>query len=98
MNVFLTSVGLESAVIQQRFMASLPHPAAELRVLFIPTAAQYADAIAVLPKCMDDLLLCGVPAENITVFDLHRGMPMRNLRASTPCICAAAPPRTCSNA
>ncbi len=37
-------------------------------------AAINADAIAVLPKCMNDLLKCGIPDENITVYDMHEGM------------------------
>lgn len=79
MNVLLTSAGLESEVIRRHFMASIPATMEKLRVLFIPTAAQSADAIAVLPKCMDDLLQCGIPALNITVFDLHRGMSLTEL-------------------
>ena len=79
MNVLLTSAGLEARDIQQHFMASMPVAMEKLRVLFIPTAAQSADAIAVLPKCMNDLLNCGIPAGNITVFDLHRNMTLAEL-------------------
>ena len=39
--------------------------------LFIPTAANTPDAIEVLPKCLNDLLKCGIPRENITVYDLY---------------------------
>lgn len=79
MNVLLTSAGLETEVIRQHFMKSMPASMEALRVLFIPTAAQSADAIAVLPACMDDLLQCGIPAKNITVFDLHKGMSLTEL-------------------
>ena len=51
-----------------------------LKALFIPTAANDADAIAVLPKCMNDLLNAGIPEKNIAVFDLHRNMPIEELR------------------
>ena len=33
-----------------------------------------------LPKCMNDLLKCGIPEENVTVFDLHRNMSLEELR------------------
>ena len=53
---------------------------ADTKALFIPTAAINADAIEVLPKCMNDLLKCGIPKDNISVFDLHRNMPIDELK------------------
>jgi hypothetical protein len=44
----------------------------ETKALFIPTAAINVGAIGVLPKCMNDLLKCGIREENITVYDLHQ--------------------------
>lgn len=49
-----------------------------VRALFIPTAAIDAGAIEVLPKCMNDLLKCGI--QNIKVYDLHAGMKTDELR------------------
>lgn len=72
--ILLTSAGLETNAIMQAFLRLLPRSAGCCRALFIPTAAIDADAIAVLPKCMDDLLRAGIPRENIAVFDLHRSM------------------------
>ena len=46
----------------------------EIKALFIPTAAIDSGAVGVLPKCMNDLLKCGIPSEKIIVFDLHRNM------------------------
>ena len=80
MRVLLTSAGLETVEIQKYFMDMIGKDMAFVKVLFIPTAAQDADAIAVLPKCMNDLLRCGIPAENISVFDLHRGMSIEELQ------------------
>lgn len=71
MNVLLTSCGLETPAITSVFLLMLPVPAAEARILFIPTAAIDPDAIEVLPKCLGDLLKIGVPRENIMVYDLH---------------------------
>lgn len=53
---------------------------AEVKALFIPTAAIDAGAIEVLPKCMNDLLKCGIQNKNIRVFDLHTGMELTELQ------------------
>ncbi len=74
MRVLLTSTGLETPEIQEYLIEMIGQDMASKRALFIPTAAIDADAIAVLPKCMNDLLRCGIPQENITVFDLHCGV------------------------
>ena len=80
MRVLLTSTGLETIEIQKYFIDMIGKDMELTKALFIPTAAQDADAIAVLPKCMNDLLRCGIPAKNISVFDLHRGMSIEELR------------------
>ena len=51
-----------------------------IRALFMPTAAIDAGAIEVLPKCLNDLLKCGILNENIKVYDLHVGMDIDELR------------------
>ena len=71
MNLLLTSCGLETNVIQQAFVEMINKPMSQVRALFIPTAANSPDAIEVLPKCLEDLLRCGVLRENICVYDLH---------------------------
>lgn len=81
MRVMLTSCGLETPKIREAFLAFLGKKPAQAHALFIPTAAIDADAIAVLPKCMDDLLDSGIPKKNIRVFDLHRNIPDEELKA-----------------
>lgn len=81
MNVLLTSAGLESKEIQEGFLTMLGKEPGMARALFIPTAAIDADAVEVLPKCMNDLLKSGIPKERITVFDLHCSMSEEALRA-----------------
>ena len=81
MRVMLTSCGLETEQIKDRFLEMLGKDPAETLALFIPTAAIDADAIDVLPKCMQDLLKCGIPRENIKVFDLHEDIPEDELKA-----------------
>ena len=80
MRVMLTSCGLETQKIKDHFLEMLGKEGTEARALFIPTAAIDADAIGVLPKCMDDLLKCGIQKENIRVFDLHENMPIDELK------------------
>ena len=80
MRLILSSAGLENQVLQSQFLKLLNKDVKDVHPLFIPTAAIDPGAIAVLPKCMNDLLKCGIPEENITVFDLHRNMSLEELK------------------
>ena len=80
MRVLLTSAGLETNKIQKYFMEMVSKDISLVKALFIPTAAQDTDAIAVLPKCMNDLLKCGIIDKNIRVYDLHTGMSIEELQ------------------
>lgn len=71
MNILLTSCGLETDEIKSAFIAMLPKPPENIRAMFITTAAVFPDAVQVLPKCLNDLLKCGISNENIFVYDLH---------------------------
>ena len=71
MNVLITSCGLETKRIEKSFMDMLQKTTSEIKAIFIPTAANSPDAIDVLPKCLNDLLKCGIKRENIFVYDLH---------------------------
>lgn len=81
MRVMLTSCGLETEQLKEHFLRMLGKEPADTKALFIPTAAIDADAIEVLPKCMNDLLKCGIPKENVRVFDLHQNMLNDELKA-----------------
>lgn len=74
MKVLLTSCGLETKKIEKAFTDLLNKHPSEVRAMFIPTAANSPDAIDVLPKCLNDLLKCGIKRENIYVYDLHDTM------------------------
>lgn len=80
MKVLLTSAGFENPRVAARFLALAGKPAAELRVVFVPTAANNPGAIMMLPKCMNDLLGLGIPGESILVHDLHRRLRPSELR------------------
>lgn len=71
MNVMLTSCGLETERIEKSFMDMLQKSPSEIKAIFVPTAANSPDAIEVLPKCLNDLLKCGIKRDNIFVYDLH---------------------------
>lgn len=80
MRVLLTSAGLETKALEAYFVKLAGKEMSAVRALFIPTAAVNADAVEVLPKCMHDLLKCGIPDQNIRVYDLHTGMTPEELR------------------
>lgn len=79
MRVLLTSAGLETEEIKEYFVNMIRKDISLVKALFIPTAATDADAIGVLPKCMNDLLKCGIQNKNINVYDLHIGMDIDEL-------------------
>jgi len=79
--ILLTSEGFATQRIKDAFLDFTGKDPKEIKALFIPAAAIFPDAIAVLPKCMDCLLDIGVLPANITVFDLHRSMTAEELAA-----------------
>ena len=79
MRVLLTSAGLETTEIKKYFIDMIGKDMSLVKALFIPTAAINAGAIEVLPKCMNDLLKCGIQDNNIKVYDLHTGMTTEEL-------------------
>lgn len=81
MKALLTSAGFENPLLTKLFLDMVGKKANGMKVVFVPTAAIHPDAIAMLPKCMNDLLSAGIPKENVTVYDLHRAMPRSALRA-----------------
>ncbi|MDE6620743.1 MAG: Type 1 glutamine amidotransferase-like domain-containing protein [Lachnospiraceae bacterium] len=80
MRVLLTSAGLETEEIKECFVDMAGKDMSFAKALFIPTAATDVDAINVLPKCINDLLKCGILDKNIDVSDLHDGMEIEKLQ------------------
>ena len=72
MKLLLTSTGFSNPKLGQRFLRMAGKPAAEIRALFIPTAAIEPDAIDMLPACLGDLRGLGIPDAHIRVCDLHQ--------------------------
>lgn len=79
MKVLLTSAGFENKNIEKTFLNLVNKNPDLIKALFIPTAAISPDAIAVLPKCMDDLLNSGILKENIVVYDMHKKISWKEL-------------------
>ena len=77
--ILLTSEGFATKAIKEAFLDIIGKEPQGIKALFIPAAAIFPDAIAVLPKCMDDLLNIGIPPKNIKVFDLHRSLTVAEL-------------------
>lgn len=80
MRVMLTSCGLETEGIKNKFMGWLDNEVSSIKAVFIPTAANSPEAVQVLPKCLNDLLKCGISNSNIMVYDLHKPMSAMELR------------------
>lgn len=70
--ILLTSTGLENINIQNKFLSLMTKDPKDIKALFITTAAVEPDAIMVLPKCLNDLLRCGIQNDNITIYDMHK--------------------------
>ncbi len=70
--ILLTSTGFDNDNIMNKFKSLLDVDAKDAKVLFITTAANDPDAVRILSGCLDDLTKCGVPDENITVYDMHK--------------------------
>ena len=80
MNLLLTSAGFETEVLQNTFLSLINKAPEDIHVIFVPTAAVNPDAIAVLPKCMNDLLKLNIPAANIYVYDLHTSLCIEDMQ------------------
>ena len=79
--ILLTSAGFDNPRIGELFLELVGKPPEEIKVLFIPTAANFYEALKMVPFCMEDLLNIGIPESNIKVFDLHRAMTAEELLA-----------------
>jgi len=78
--IILTSAGFENNKIANQFIEFVGKEPEKIKALFITTAAIEPDAIMVLPKCLDDLLNCGILKENITIYDMHKKMETNELQ------------------
>jgi len=77
--IILTANGFDNKNIGKLFLNFANKKAEDIKAVFVPTAANNASAIEVLPGCMHDLLDLGIPDKNIYVYDLHYKMEYNEL-------------------
>lgn len=70
--ILLTSTGFDNNNIKNKFIDLLDKDVKYAKILFIITAAIEPDAVRILSGCLDDLTKCGIPDENITIYDMHK--------------------------
>ena len=77
--ILLTSTGFTNKNLEKLFLNHIGKPAQNLRVIFVPTAANDEESKSVLPFCRQDLTDAGVLDENIVTYDLDRAMDIAEL-------------------
>jgi len=70
--VLLTSTGFDNENIKNKFLELLEKDIADVRILFVITAANDPGAIRILSNCLDDLTSCNIPDKNIVIYDMHK--------------------------
>lgn len=83
--ILLTSTGFDNINIKNKFLELLESKIDDTKVLFIITAANDADSVRVLSFCLDDLTNCGIKDENITVYDMHKKVDLKEYQAIYVC-------------
>ena len=78
--ILLTSTGFDNKNIERKFLECLGKNPQECKVLFIITAAIEPDAVRILSGCLDDLINCGIKDENIRIYDMHKIIPIQELK------------------
>lgn len=79
--ILLTSTGFTNKKLEKLFLDHIGKPIDQVRVVFVPTAANDEESKSVLPFCRQDLTDAGVLEENIITYDLDRVMELDELRA-----------------
>ena len=77
--ILLTAAGLQNPRMAAAFLRLLGKPAAEARLLFVPTAATSAEALRMLAKCIDELYRVGFGPDQVVVYTLDRGLTYAEL-------------------
>lgn len=68
----LTSSGLENKVLKDKFLELVDKPAADIKVLFVPTAANVQENTSYVDKDKKDILKIGITSENFIEYDLDK--------------------------
>lgn len=76
--ILLTSAGFENPNVGQKFIDLLEKPAANAKVMFIPTAANCPEAICMLDKCKEELYSVGIKPENLFDYNLDYNLAIED--------------------
>lgn len=68
--ILLTSAGFENGNIGRQFINLIQGDIKQAKVLFVPTAANTAEAKKMVPKCKEEILWNGIVLDNIVTYDL----------------------------
>ncbi|MFH1088578.1 MAG: Type 1 glutamine amidotransferase-like domain-containing protein [Patescibacteria group bacterium] len=72
--LLLTSDGFTNTKIAEEFLKLVSKPSADIKVLFIPTAAVTEHEKFYANKCKEELLQAGVRSENLIIYNLDRSL------------------------
>lgn len=79
--ILLTSTGFDNKNLEKLFIDNIGKPLNEVRVLFIPTAANDEESKSVIPFCRMELTDAGIVENHIVEYNLDRRMEYQELRA-----------------
>ena len=82
--LLLTSTGFSNKAFERLFLKQIEKPSEQIKVIFVPTAANSDDAREVLPGCLQDLTDAGILPENIFVYHLGYLMSKKHPSAYSP--------------
>lgn len=79
--ILLTSTGFTNKNIEKIFIDNIHKPLSDVKVIFVPTAANDPESKSIVPECYKDLTNAGIPDKNIMWYDLDRQMNLSEIMA-----------------
>ena len=80
MKLLLTSTGLSTPNIRDKFLQGLPTILSRLKIIFIPTASRYEEELKYVRESKKELLELGISDKNITTFNLDKDISYQELK------------------
>lgn len=79
-HIMLTSTGFTNKNLEKLFLDHIGKQPKDIKVVFVPTAANDDESRSAVPLCRQDLTDAGIPETNIFDYDLDRPMPAEELQ------------------
>ena len=79
--ILLTSTGFTNKNIEKIFIDNIHKPLSDVKVIFVPTAANDPESKSIIPECYKDLTNAGISDKNIMWYDLDRQMNLSEIMA-----------------